>query len=82
MSMLLVSCTSVPLASDQMDQTAKQFRPLSGQGRVYVLRKKEFKGSGLDMKIYFDRKDVANLRPGTYTVIDARLERGYSGFSI
>lgn len=76
--LLVAGCASVPKAADSEDAAAKQFRPMSDKGRVYVYRS-AFIGQLISIPIHINDKPwgqtqgksflVADLAPGEYTFL-------------
>jgi hypothetical protein len=52
-SLLATACASVPLASPEMDRSAKEFRTTPGKANVYVFRDEVF-GSPYTMSVVLD----------------------------
>jgi hypothetical protein len=61
----LASCASVPMASLDADEKAKQFRPSSPKANLYVYRN-EFFGNGIPMTVSINDKVLGQTAANTY----------------
>ena len=62
----LSSCASVPIASTQLEQTAKKFNPPPGSAAIYIFRSKQIVGSAVLFNIRIDDKLTGRIAPGTF----------------
>lgn len=67
---LFSGCATVPMASPEKDQTAKQFIAPTRDGRVYCYRPYMYVGAFLAVKLVIDGKRVIPLATNTYTYFD------------
>lgn len=68
-SLLATGCASVPMASQDKDAEAKQFRVSPGKSRIYVYRNENF-GGAMRIVISLDGKVVGSTAPKTYFAFD------------
>lgn len=68
-SLLATGCASVPMATQDSDAQAKQFRVSSGKSRIYVYRNENI-GGAMKIVITLDGKVVGSTAPKTYFALD------------
>ena len=62
----LAGCASVPMASDEVDQRAKEFSPpAEGMAGLYIYRNSYF-GAALRKSVYVDDELIGRTAPMTY----------------
>ena len=73
----LVGCALGPAVrrtSESLDTDAKSFALSTGRANIYVCRKTEFVGSGLNISIILDGERVGALSIGTYLLLSVPPE--------
>ena len=66
---LSVGCATVPMASADLDSSAKTFAPAEGKANIYVARGMGYFGGAINFQIAVDGKLIGNIAPGTYFLI-------------
>jgi len=65
-TLIVGGCTSVPPATPALKEQALSFKPLPGQGAVYVICPKYFMGGNALWDIRLDGQKVSYLKTGSY----------------
>ncbi len=88
LSLLASACASVPMASPEMDRTAKEFRVTPEKSNLYVFRDESL-GAAVKMPVLLDGRSLgdtaaktfllASVEPGTHALVskaenDAQLD--------
>jgi hypothetical protein len=69
-AILLAGCATVPMASLEMDSSAKTFTPPDGKANIYVVRASSF-GGAISFQVIVDGKVVGSVAPATYYLVVA-----------
>lgn len=71
LALLIISgCSSVPMATEQEDQAAKQFQPSPNSALIFVFRDQAFVGAALTIPLFLDGKLVAGINDFTFCKLD------------
>lgn len=65
------ACVSVPIAPQAESEKAKKFIPLPDKATIYIYRKDQFLGGGINFPIIVNGKIVSFLIVGTFVVVEA-----------
>ncbi len=69
--LVLASCASVPMASMNADQQAKQFKIPESMSRIYIYRNENI-GGAVPMTVSLDGKTLGQTGPKTYFMVDVK----------
>jgi hypothetical protein len=63
-------CASVPMASQNQDQSAKNFAVVSNKAHIYLFRKSKFTGSAVVLPVMINQKIIGGTKIGTYFFLE------------
>ena len=67
---LVTGCSSVPLATKEADQTAKQFQSSQDRALIYVFRDQALMGAAVTMPLFLDGKLVGGINDYNFRMLE------------